>query len=66
MNSDDERRLKWWLRHYKNAGRDLARLVEKVLEDAPHAKAMLKAQLPAYIDLFEMTLFGGEDDGKQG
>lgn len=66
MNSDDERRLKWWLHHYKNAGRDLARLVEKVLEDAPHAKAMLKAQLPAYIDLFEMTLFGGEDDGKQG
>ena len=64
MNSDDERRLKWWLRHYKNAGRDLSRLVEMMLNDKPHTKAMLKAQLPAYLELFEMELQGVEDDGE--
>jgi len=64
LNSDDERRLKWWLIHYKNAGRDLARLVAKMLNDGPHTKAMLKAQLPAYLDLFEMELEGVEDDGE--
>ena len=64
LNSDEERRLKWWLRHYKNAGRDLAQLVARMLDQEPHAKAMLKAQLPAYLDLFEMTLIGDEDDGK--
>lgn len=66
MNSDEERRLKWWLRHYKNAGRDLAQLVARMLDEKPHAKAMLNAQLPAYIDLFEMTLNEVDDDGKQG
>jgi hypothetical protein len=64
MNSDEEYRLKWWLSHYKNAGRDLAKLVQALLDGKPYTKEMLSAQLPAYIELFEMELEGVDADGK--
>ena len=64
MNSDKEYRLKWWLAHYKNAGKDLAKLVQAMLDGKPYTKEILAAQLPAYLDLFEMELKGVEDDGE--
>ena len=64
MSSEDEYRLKWWLKHYKNAGRDLAKLVQALLDEKPFTKEMLTAQLPAYVVLFEMELEGGDEGGE--
>ena len=64
MNSDEEYRLKWWLRHYIDAGKDLCLKVQKILEGDEMALQMLKAQLPAFYELFSMELTGVTKDDR--
>ena len=65
MISEEElRSLRWWLNHYKRAGRDFIRLVEKMLEEDPTAKKMLIAHLPAYKNTFEGPTYGDVEDGQ--
>ena len=62
ISDKDLRELRWWLRHYKRAGKDFIRLVENMLEGDEGAKTMLIAHLPAYKDTFFGPLHGDVED----
>ena len=62
ISDEDLRKLRWWLRHYKGAGKDFIRLVENMLEGDEGAKVMLIAHLPAYKDTFFGPLYGDVED----